>query len=131
MPKTDEHLLRHAKAMRSEMTEPERRLWQAIRGKRLCGTKFSRQVIVGPYIADFVARSHKLVIEIDGDTHADTGRDVCRTGYLESQGYRVIRFTNNDVMANLEGVAEAILAAVSATPLPNPLPNPLPDGERA
>lgn len=122
MPKTDERLLKHAKTMRSDMPEPEHRLWQAIRGKRLGGIKFSRQVIVGPYIADFAARSQKLLIEIDGDTHADIGRDAGRTVWLESQGYRVIRFTNHDVMANLEGVLEAILAAVSTAPLPNPLP---------
>ncbi|WNO54962.1 endonuclease domain-containing protein [Stakelama saccharophila] len=127
MPKTNERLLQNAKAMRSEMPEPERRLWEAIRGKRLNGVKFNRQVVIGPYIVDFAARSHKLVIEVDGDTHTDAERDANRTAHLESQGYRVLRFTNHEIMTNLAGVSEAILSAIPTAPLPNPLPG----GERA
>jgi very-short-patch-repair endonuclease len=100
------------------MTQPERELWIALRGKRHGGVKFSRQVVIGPFIADFVARSQKLVIELDGDTHADHQRDASRTSILERQGYRVIRFNNADVMRNLEGVMSAIDAALATAPLP-------------
>lgn len=119
MPKTDEELLKRAKAMRAEMTQPERELWIALRAKRFANTKFCRQVVVAPFIADFVARSHKLVIELDGDTHAgNEQRDGRRTAWLKEQGYRVIRFKNGDVMQNLEGVLLAIEAALATAPLP-------------
>ncbi len=118
MPRTDETLLKRAKAMRSEMTQPERELWIALRAKRHDGVKFSRQVVIGQFIADFVARSRKLVIELDGDTHTDHQRDASRTSLLERQGYRVLRFGNPDVMQNLEGVLIAIDAALATAPLP-------------
>jgi very-short-patch-repair endonuclease len=119
VPKTDEALLARAKAMRSEMTQPERELWTALRAKRFADTKFSRQVVIAPYIADFVARTHKLVIELDGDTHAgNEQRDARRTAWLEEQGYRVIRFNNTDVMGNLEGVLLSFEAALATAPLP-------------
>jgi very-short-patch-repair endonuclease len=118
VPKTDKELLKRAKAMRTEMTQPERGLWTALRAKRFNGVKFSRQVVIGPYIADFVARSLKLVIEVDGDTHIDEARDDRRTRYLETQGYDVIRFTNPDVVGNLEGVLTIIEVALAAAPLP-------------
>lgn len=118
MPRTDETLLKRAKAMRSEMTQPERELWIALRAKRHDGVKFSRQVVIGPFIADFAARSRKLVIELDGDTHTDHTRDASRTSALEQQGYHVIRFSNADVMHNLEGVLTTIDAALATAPLP-------------
>lgn len=81
--------------------------------------KFQRQVVLAPYIADFASRGERLVIELDGDTHG--GReayDAARTRNLEARGYRVIRFTNEDVMTNLDGVLQAILLALkSAHPL--------------
>lgn len=118
MPRTDERLLARAKAMRSEMTQPERELWIALRGKRFEGVKFSRQVVIGPFIADFVCRSRKLIIEVDGDTHIDIERDRQRTIYLENQGYRVIRFSNHDVMTNIDGVLAALSASLATAPLP-------------
>ncbi len=127
MPKTDPVLLARAKAMRTEMTQPERELWSALRGKRFNGIKFARQVVIGRYIADFVARSPSLIIEVDGDTHTDEARDAGRTAWLERQGYHVIRFTNADVMTNLDGVLHMIAVALTTAPLPNPLPG----GERA
>ena len=127
MAKTDPKLLERARKLRSNMPQPERELWTALRAKRFQSFKFARQVVIGPYIADFVCRSLKLIIELDGATHADQLRDEHRTAYLEAQGYRVIRFWNNDVMTNLEGVL-TILSATLASP---PLPNPLPLGERA
>ena len=105
-----------AKQLRTSLTEPERRLWYRLRANRL-GVKFQRQVVLTPYIADFTARSERLVIELDGDTHA--GRDIydaARTKSLEERGYRVIRFTNADVMRNLDGVLRAILIELGRDP---------------
>jgi very-short-patch-repair endonuclease len=118
VPQTDKTLLKRAKTMRSEMTQPERELWITLRAKRFSSMKFSRQVVIGPFIADFVARSRKLVIEVDGDTHANRHSDDERSRFLESQGYRVIRFDNSDVIRNLEGVLLTISAALATAPLP-------------
>lgn len=114
--------------MRKAPSPIELKLWFELRAKRFNGAKFSRQVVIGPYIADFAARSRHLVIELDGDTHAgNEAYDTTRTAWLESKGYRVIRFANAEVIGNLEGVLHAIGVALDATPLPNPLPS----GERA
>ncbi|RUN78017.1 endonuclease domain-containing protein [Sphingomonas sp. TF3] len=127
MPTTDKLLLARAKAMRSNPTPAEARLWYNLRAKRFAEVKFAHQVVIGPFIADFVARSLKFVIELDGDTHADDeSADARRTAWLERQGYRVIRFNNADVMGNLDGVLETISAALATAPLPGPLPG----GER-
>jgi len=100
--------LDHAKAMRREPTEAEARLWYHLRAKRLNGVKFSRQVVIGPFIADFAARAHRLAIELDGDTHVDEARDARRTAAIETLGYRVMRFTNSDVMRNEAAVLEPL-----------------------
>ena len=127
MTRTNAALLKRAKAMRRDMTPPEARLWYHLRGKRFGAVKFTRQVVIGPYIADFCARARKLIIEVDGDTHAgNEARDAQRTAALEREGYRVLRFTNADVMRNEAGVLEAIAAALVTAPLPDPLPG----GER-
>jgi very-short-patch-repair endonuclease len=105
-----------AKSLRANLTEPERRLWYRLRANRF-GVKFQRQVVLAPYIADFAARAERLVIELDGDTHG--GReayDAARTRALEQRGYRVLRFTNADVMTNLDGVLRAILIALGEDP---------------
>ncbi len=115
---TDPLLLDRARKMRRQMTEPETRLWLALRGKRLNGVKFTRQVPLGPYIADFCARSARLIIEVDGDTHTDQFRDDRRTGWLEAQGYRVLRYSNADVTMNLDGVLQDIRAALTTAPHP-------------
>ena len=115
--------LRRAKAMPSEMTQPERELWIALRAHRFNGVKFNRQVVVGPFILDFAARARKLAIEVDGDTHVgNETRDERRTAWLEEQGYHVIRFSNADVMCNLEGVLLVIEEALRACPSPKPSP---------
>ncbi len=106
----DPILLDRAKQMRRNMTEPERKLWHAIKAERL-GVKFSRQVVIDRYIVDFAARSEKLIIEVDGDTH-DPDKDTARDGHLTSKGYRVMHFTNADVLANLDGVLSAISSAL-------------------
>ena len=98
-----------AKRLRGNLTAPERKLWNAIRAKRI-GVKFQRQVVLPPYIADFAARAERLVIELDGDTHAERqAYDASRTRALENRGYRLLRFTNSEVMGNLDGVVRAIL----------------------
>jgi very-short-patch-repair endonuclease len=111
-----------AKALRANLTEPERRLWYRLRANRI-GVKFQRQVVLAPYIADFASRSERLVIELDGDTHGDRAAyDAARTRSLEQRGYRVVRFTNSDVMRNLDGVLEDIMLALK---FPHPI-----EGER-
>jgi very-short-patch-repair endonuclease len=111
-----------AKELRIDLTPPERALWHVLRAGRI-GIKFQRQVVLPPYIADFASRSERLVVELDGDTHA--GReayDAARTAALEERGYRVLRFSNNDVMTNLDGVTRAILVALGKDPeTPRPL----------
>jgi very-short-patch-repair endonuclease len=123
VPKVDEALLARAKKMRSEPTWAEAEMWRVLRAKQFENVKFSRQVVIAPYIADFVARSRKLIVEIDGDTHAlSDDRDARRSRWLEEQGYRVIRFTNLEVRSNLDGVAHAIGVALAALPLSPPSP---------
>ena len=119
----DAETLKRAKQLRRDMTPPERALWQILRGHRLEGWKFTRQVPVSPYILDFACRSHKLAIELDGDTHGVQERyDARRTAFLESQGWRVIRFPNSDAVSNIEGVATMILDALRDRPAPQPSP---------
>ena len=122
----DARLTAHARSMRTSATEAETRLWLELRAKRFGGAKFRRQKVIGPYIVDFAAREPMLVIEVDGDTHAEQlGYDAERTRYLQEQGYDVIRFANNDVVGNLEGVLETIAKRLA------PLPTLSPEGERA
>jgi len=116
---TDPILLDRARKMRRQMTEPETRLWLALRGKRLNDVKFTRQVPIGPYIADFCARSAHLIIEVDGDTHTDQSRDDRHAAWLTAQGYRVLRFTNADVMMNLDGVLQMVAVALTTAPHPS------------
>lgn len=123
MPKVDETLLARAREMRRNPTPTEAAVWRILRARQFESVKFARQVVIAPYIADFVARSCKLVIEIDGDTHALCERkDARRTAWLERLGYQVIRFTNHEVGSNLEGVAHAISVALAALPLTQPSP---------
>ena len=90
-----------AKRLRSEMSPVQAKLWTALRAGRV-GVKFQREVVLTPYIADFAARSARLVIEVDGDSHAETAAyDAMRTAALGRRGYRVIRFTNHEVLTNL------------------------------
>jgi very-short-patch-repair endonuclease len=90
-------------------TPPEQILWSILRGRRLAGLKFRRQEPIGPYIVDFCCRQLKLIVELDGMSHFETGdRDEVRTRWLEEQGYRVFRVTNWDVNEDLEAVARGI-----------------------
>jgi very-short-patch-repair endonuclease len=116
-----DRLLPHAKQMRSNPTEAERRLWSILRGKRLADFKFKRQQVVGPNMVDFVNFERRLIIEADGSQHSDNAADERRTAWLESQGFAVIRFWNDDILARTDIVTEAIWAALQP-PLPNPTP---------
>ncbi|WP_081590505.1 endonuclease domain-containing protein [Blastomonas sp. AAP53] len=109
--------------MRSEPTEAEAKLWSGLRAGRLNGAKFRRQVPIGNYIADFVCPAAKLIVELDGSQHADQqSYDTRRTEFLVSEGYRVIRFWNHDVLRSCSDVLESILRHVDvATPLPGAL----------
>ncbi len=99
-----------ASQLRTNSTDAEKRLWQALRNRQLAGYKFRRQFSIPPYIADFVCLEQRLVIELDGGQHADAiTYDATRTVFLEQQGFRVLRFWNNDVLGNAEGVLEEIL----------------------
>jgi very-short-patch-repair endonuclease len=91
-------------------------MWRLLRDRRLGGVKFRRQVPIGPFIADFASIGHRLVVELDGGQHADSETDVRRDRFLKADGWRVVRFWNNDVMGNREGVLEAIRDALALTP---------------
>lgn len=92
-----------------------------LRGKRLAGWKFKRQEQLGDCIVDFVCFSARLIVEADGSQHAENRADQMRDAYLNGEGFRVLRFWNNDILTNTDGVGAAILAALE-TPLPNPSP---------
>jgi very-short-patch-repair endonuclease len=111
--------LAYAQRLRTEMTDSERKLWSALRNSQLNGAKFRRQQPIGPFIADYVCQEHRLIIEADGGQHVDNDNDARRTVFLESKGYRVLRFWNGDILSNLGGVAQVIETALS-TPHPAP-----------
>ncbi|NIJ08967.1 very-short-patch-repair endonuclease [Sphingomonas vulcanisoli] len=117
--------------MHRNPTEPEKRLWRSLSNSQLGGFKFRRQTTIDPFIADFLCPAKAVIVEIDGDTHQDIGRDQRRDAYLGSLGYRVIRFTNADVMGNIDGVLEVLLSSLQAAPDRRwrPHPNPSPEGE--
>ena len=107
-----------ARRLRQASTDAERRLWHRLRSRQIGGAKFARQDPIGPYVVDFVCREQRLIIEVDGSQHATDERDAVRDKWLSDRGYRVLRFWNNDVLANTDGVLEAILAALSEVTTP-------------
>ena len=128
-----------ARRLRKDATAAERRLWQGIRREQIGGFRFRRQVILAGFIADFACHEARLVVEVDGATHssdAEVMRDAARTAALCAQGYDVVRFTNDEVFGNLDGVLETIRLRLvelrprmvgepfgsGATPLPDPPP---------
>ncbi|MBV8688321.1 MAG: endonuclease domain-containing protein [Alphaproteobacteria bacterium] len=126
----DQLLLERAKRMRREQTAPEQRLWLELRAKRFAGAKFRRQVVIDGYIVDFARRTPRmLIVEVDGDTHAGREHyDAARSAELERRGYKVMRFTNDDVRGNMDGVLTRIASPLEGLPLSPALS---PDGERA
>ena len=115
----------NAKRLRREMTDAERRLWKHLRAGRLEGFKFRRQHPVPPYVLDFCCVEVGLAIELDGSQHSEA-RDASRSRYLESQGWRIVRFWDNDVLNKADAVVEAIW---NILPRPTLSPTPLPEGE--
>jgi len=107
------NLLSNAKTLRQHSTEAEKRLWYHLRAKRFEGIKFKRQKPIGPYIVDFVAVDKKLVIEVDGGQHQGCAADEERTRYLESCGYRVLRFWNTDCLTKTQTVLECLRQALA------------------
>ncbi len=105
-----ESLRPFAKSMRRKPTEPEQRLWGALRNRRLGNFKFRRQVPLAGYIVDFVCMEAGLIVEVDGSQHADSEDDVFRTARLKAHGFRVLRFWNDDIMKDLDPVCATILA---------------------
>ncbi len=104
-------------------TDVERKLWSRLSNRQVAGCKFVRQEPIGPYFADFACRERKIVVELDGSQHIESERDVVRDAYLSRSGYRVLRFWNGEVNANLAGVLDTIFAALeeSAIRLHSPL----------
>jgi len=101
-----------ARSNRKAPTPAAQRLWRFLRGRRLNGYKFAREVVIGCYIADFVNRCHKIIIEVDGGQHGEKAviaYDNKRTEFLGEEGYQVVRIWNNEVFENISGVLENIL----------------------
>jgi len=116
--------LDHSRALRRSPTDAEKALWLELRGRRLMGFRFRRQQPIGPFIVDFYCASARLVVEVDGGGHAlerKEDRDRERDRALESEGIRVLRFWNTEVLRNMEGVLEAIVKAIGR---PSPRPSP-------
>jgi very-short-patch-repair endonuclease len=130
--------LTRTRELRRSATEAEKRLWSALRSRRLEGFKFRRQMWIGSFIADFCCMEARVVVEVDGSQHGErSSRDRVRTLVLGDEGYRVLRFWNNEVLDDLEGVLTTIRAELLAL-VPSPShpaspagPLPLPVGERA
>ncbi len=97
--------------MRKEPTAAEARLWSIVRGKRLEGLRFRRQHPIAGYIVDFICLDARLIVEADGGQHSDSARDVARDARLAELGYRVLRFGNEEILRNADGVSQMILAA--------------------
>jgi very-short-patch-repair endonuclease len=122
---------KRARDLRKQGAPAEIKLWQRLSKRQLDGFKFSRQIPIGQYFADFVCRSARLVVEIDGPSHdVQVEYDCDRTEWIEAQGYRLIRFTNGDVMQNLEGVIVMIGQVLAEMSLPTPVPLPFTGGEQ-
>jgi very-short-patch-repair endonuclease len=101
--------------MRREPTEPGKRLWRNLSNRQLGGHKFRRQTTIAPFIVDFLCPAKALVVEVDGETHVAED-DARRDGLLARRGYMTIRFTNDDVMANMDGVLTVILQTLESLP---------------
>jgi very-short-patch-repair endonuclease len=123
-------LLERAKHMRSNQTDHEKIIWQILRSQRFQQLKFRRQQPIGRYIVDFICFSPKIIIECDGGQHATaTQYDLKRDNYLARQGFRVLRFWNNEILFNRDGVMSAIWHACFDSPSPKSKISTLPPGE--
>ena len=110
-----------SKALRVGATPPERKLWYRLNRHQLDGVKFRHQAAVGPYIADFLSHDPTIIVELDGDTHAEpeqARKDEARTRYLEAKGFRVIRFFNSEIREDLDNVVRRIRIACGLSEFP-------------
>jgi len=125
--KSSKKLVKAAINLRKNSTEVERYLWKYLRGSQLEGFKFRRQQPLGKYIVDFANFKRKIVIEVDGGQHAvESAKDRERDKWLRKEGFEVLRFWDNEVLKNIEGVLKVIRGKL----LLSPHPDPLPQGER-
>lgn len=112
-----------ARALRRQATDAEHLLWKHLRGRRLAGYKFRRQVVIEPYIVDFVCFETKLIVEADGGQHIEQMQyDEKRTAILQSLGYEVMRFWNNEILGDVNAVLEQIQYRLIEVPSPQPSP---------
>ncbi|KQU86899.1 hypothetical protein ASC78_04925 [Variovorax sp. Root318D1] len=113
-----------ARSLRTTPTDAESLLWYQLRDRRLANFKFRRQRAIGPYFADFACLEAKLIVELDGGQHVEAAAyDESRTRFMEAQGFRVLRFWNNEVLAQTDAVRERILQVLlEGSPHPSPLP---------
>ncbi|HEX3501931.1 MAG TPA: endonuclease domain-containing protein [Xanthobacteraceae bacterium] len=114
-----------ARRLRRSTTDAEKLLWKSLRKLDVQGSHFRRQIPIGPYIADFGCMAARLLIEVDGSQHAEAENkthDDVRTRWLEREGYRVLRFWNNDITKSMQGVMETIYAAIHGSPSAEPMP---------
>jgi lysyl-tRNA synthetase class 2 len=120
-----------ARQLRRQQTDAERNLWFKLRGYRLAGLKFRRQMSLNGFVVDFCCPSVKLIVELDGSQHLEQReQDARRIKDLEDTGYFVLRFWNNDVLQNIDGVLEEIVSAATQQMFEPPHPIPLPSGGR-
>ena len=121
-------LKERSRQLRRDQTDTEKRLWARLRSRQLNGFKFRRQFVIGPFITDFCCFEHRLVVELDGGQHADKNTsDERRSAFLCSRGYAVLRFWDNAVMENIDGVLQQITDALgkpNREPEPSPFPSP-------
>ena len=104
---------KNARHLRNNLTDAERCLWQKLKQRQIAGVKFRRQQPIGPFIVDFACFERRVIVEVDGGQHAEQlHRDEQRTRWLGAQGYRVLRFWNNDVLGNNEAVVQAVFDVV-------------------
>ena len=113
----NEKSIRLARRLRVDQTDAETVLWNRIRNRQIDGNKFVGQQQIGRYICDFVCREKLVVIEVDGGQHSESARDTARDHYLRTQGYRVMRFWNNDVLSSIDGVLTVIDEGLREIPL--------------
>jgi very-short-patch-repair endonuclease len=106
------------------MTDAERCLWARLRQKQIGGFRFRRQQLIGPYIVDFFCPAASMIIEVDGGQHDERqADDAARTAWLNGRGYRMLRFWNNEILGNIEGVLETVDRALREDPPPQPSPS--------
>jgi very-short-patch-repair endonuclease len=126
-PRKPDHRVQRARDLRRAMTEAEKKLWWQLRQLPLANSHFRRQAAIGPYFADFASHKSRVVIEVDGGGHGQARQaafDSKRSAYLKSRGYRVLRFWNNEVLQEIEGVMTLIYEAVQENLPPTPDPSP-------